>query len=74
MDDRKGATKTPGGGTITYDTEPEGPGFYYALPGNPPMRDWGPFPSRDIAKRWHETPSSISDEDIAAIRKLRGFE
>ena len=38
-DDRKGATKTPGGGTITYDTEPEGPGFYYALPGNPPMRD-----------------------------------
>ncbi len=75
MDDRKGTTRTPGGATVAYEViRADGPGFYYSLPGCAELRNWGPFPTRDIAERWHEKPSSISDADIAAIRKTQGYE
>jgi hypothetical protein len=74
MDDGKGETETPGGGKVSYRAlEADGPGFYYDLAGCADGRNWGPFPTRDIAERWHETPDSINDDDIAAIRKTQGY-
>ncbi len=73
MDDGKGETETPGGATIAYRIGAGGPGFYYDLPGCSTLRNWGPFPSRDVAERWHESPDTIGDDDIAAIRKTQGY-
>lgn len=74
IDDGKGKTETPGGGTISYEAvRADGPGYYYDLPGETVLRNWGPFPTRDVAERWHESPGSITPEDIAAIRKTQGY-
>lgn len=74
MDDGKGQTETPGGGRIAYRIGTDGPGFYYELPGaHPGARNWGPFPTRDVAMRWHESPSTITPDDIDAIRVAQGY-
>lgn len=73
-DDKKGETVTPEGGRIAYRVGSDGLGYYYDMDGALPFdRNWGPFPTRDIARRWHEEPTTIDAADIVEIRKVQGY-